>query len=116
MRRYSHQRSKLIADQIQKDIVDTLMHKVRDPRIKWVTINDVEVDEDQSSAKIYWTVLDDTKRQEVIQALASATGFIRTELARKFHTYTIPHLKFVFDDSILRGTKILDIINKANNK
>ena len=114
MKRYSHSRSKRIADQIQKDVVDILRFKVKDPRISWVTINDVEVTEDNTWAKIYWTVLQEEKRLDVSYALESAKGFIRSELSHGFKTYTIPQLKFVYDDSIVRGAKILDILNKVN--
>lgn len=115
MKTYSHSRSKRIADQIQKDIVEILRTKVKDPRIQWVTINDVEVTEDNTWAKIFWTVLNDDKREEVSKALNAATGFIRSELSHGFRTYTIPQLKFVFDDSLLRGTKILEILNQIKN-
>jgi ribosome-binding factor A len=116
MRKYSHSRSKRIADQIQKDIVEILRRKVKDPRIQWVTINDVEVTEDNTWAKIYWTVLDDNKKDEVTQALDSAKGFIRSELSKGFQTYTIPQIKFVFDDSLIRGSNILNVLYKLKNE
>jgi ribosome-binding factor A len=113
MRRYSHSRSKRIADQIQKDIVQILRQKVKDPRITWVTINDVEVTEDNTWAKIYWTVLQDERREDVTKALQSASAFIRSELSHGFKTYTIPQLKFIYDESMVRGAKILSVLNKV---
>lgn len=116
MKRYSYSRSKRIADQIQKDIVQILRFKVKDPRIQWVTINDVEVTDDNTWAKIYWTVLNEEKRLEVNKALESATGFIRSELSHGFKTYTIPQLKFVYDESMVRGSKILGILNQVKDE
>lgn len=115
MRRYSYSysRSKRIADQIQKDVVQILRQKVKDPRIEWVTINDVEVTEDNTWAKIYWTVLHEEKKLEVSKALESAKGFIRSELSHGFKTYTIPQLKFIYDESLIRGSNILGILNKV---
>lgn len=116
MRKYSHSRSERIADQIQKDVVAILRSKVKDPRIGWITINDVEVSEDNSQAKIYWTVLDDSKRLSVEKALEQANGFIRSELAQGFKSYTIPHLKFLYDESLARGSKILSILNEVKKE
>ena len=107
-------RSGRIADQIQKDIMEILRYKVKDPRINWVTINDVEVTDDYSVAKIYWTVLDDIKRSDVELALESSKGFIRSLLSKGFKTYTIPQLKFIYDESLVRGTKMLELINKVS--
>ena len=112
MRKYSHNRSDRIADQIHKDVVEILRRKVKDPRITWVTINDVEVNHDNSVATIYWTVLMEDKRASVATALESATGFVRSELSHGFKTYTIPQIRFVYDESLVRGTRILDLLNK----
>lgn len=116
MRKYSNNRSSRIADQIQKDIVDILRHKVKDPRVSWVTINEVEVTDDYSWAKIYWTLLHIEKRIEVEQVLTKATGFVRSELSKGFRTYTIPQLKFIFDESLERGGKILNILNQVKQE
>ncbi|MDQ5920477.1 MAG: ribosome-binding factor [Pseudomonadota bacterium] len=113
MKKYSHSRSKRIADQIHKDVVQILKFKVKDPRVNWVTINDVEVTDDNTWATIYWTVLPDEKRIDASKALESAKGFIRSELSHGFRTYTIPQLKFVYDESIERGAKILKILDEV---
>lgn len=114
MRRYSHGRSERIADQIHKDVVQILRQKVKDPRIQWVTVNEVEVTDDNTWAKIYWTVLQDEKKEEVAKALESAKGFIRSTLSQGFKTYTIPQLKFIYDESMVRGAKMLDILNQVS--
>ncbi len=116
MRRYSNNRAGRIADQIHKDIVGILRHTVRDPRLNLLTINDVDVDADYAWAKIYWTVYDDTTIVEVTKALESATGFVRSELSKGFKTYTIPQLKFVYDDSMVRGAHILNVLNKVKEQ
>ncbi len=116
MRKYSNNRSGRIADQIQKDVVNILRTKVKDPRVTWVTINDVEIDKENTTASIYWSVLDETKIANVTNALESARGFIRSELSKGFKTYTIPQLKFIFDESLARGAKILSVINQVSKE
>ena len=112
MRKYSGNRSGRIADKIHKDIVAILRQKVKDPRVLWVTISEVEVSDDYSIAKIYWTTIEDDKKKSIAKALEAATGFIRSELSQGFKTYTIPQLRFIYDDSLERGSKILNIIDK----
>ncbi len=116
MRKYSNNRSSRIADQIQKDLVNILRFGIKDPRITWVTITDVEVVKDSSWAKIYWTTLESAKRDEIALALESARGFIRSELAKGFQTYTIPQLKFIYDESLERGAHILSVINRVSSE
>jgi ribosome-binding factor A len=113
MRKYSQNRSSRIADQIHKDIVTILRLKVKDPRLEWVTINDVEVIKDNTLATVYWTILMEDKKDDAIKALEQAKGFIRSELAKDFKTYTIPQLKFIYDQSLERGTKILNLLHEV---
>ncbi len=106
-------RATRMADQIHKDVMAILRHKVKDPRINWVTVNDVEVANDYSLAKIYYTVLEKSQEAPVAKALESAKGFIRSELSKGLTTYTVPQLRFVFDESLERGSHILSLISKA---
>lgn len=116
MRKYSQNRSGRIADQIHKDIVDILRFKVKDPRVTWVTINEVIVTKDNTWATIYWTILMEDKKSDATKALEVARGFIRSELSKGFKTYTIPQLKFVFDESQARGAKILNLIDSVKKE
>ena len=113
MRKYTNNRALRIADQIHKDVMTILRTKVKHPKVKWVTVNDVEVDKEFAYAKIYWSVLDDKEIPSVAKALNSASGFIRTELSKGFKTYTIPQLKFIYDDALQRGLKVLTAIDSV---
>ncbi|RTL01340.1 MAG: 30S ribosome-binding factor RbfA [Proteobacteria bacterium] len=112
----SSNRATRMADQIHKDIMNILRNKVKDPRINWVTVNEVEVTNDYSVAKIYYSVLDNSKLQGIQKALASAKGFIRSELSKGLTTYTVPDLRFIFDTSLERGSHILSLISKVSDE
>lgn len=105
-----------MADQIHKDIMSILRNKVKDPRVNWVTVNDVEVTNDYSLATIYYTVLNQSEAGESGKALEKAKGFIRSELSKGLTTYTVPQLKFVFDESLERGSKILGLISQVSGE
>ncbi|MEN9946644.1 MAG: hypothetical protein RLZZ293_1030 [Pseudomonadota bacterium] len=102
-----------MADQIHKDIMSILRSKVKDPRINWVTVNEVEVTHDYSLAKIYYSVLEKDQQPEIAKALERAKGFIRSELSKGLTTYTVPQLRFIFDEALERGSHILSLIGKA---
>lgn len=105
-----------MADQIQRDLMHILTYKVKDPRVEWITVNEVEITSDYSLAKVFFSLMDKNKLPGVQKALESASGFIRSELSKGLTTYTVPQLKFVFDESLERGSKILSMINQVSKE
>ena len=103
-----------IGSNLVKEISYILASEVKDNDIKFVTVTDVKVTNDLSFAKVYFTVLDDEKRDSTLEALNSAKGFIRKELASRVDIRHIPELEFVFDKSIEYGKKIENIIDKIH--
>ena len=103
----------------QEEISMILMTEIKDEDIKFVTITGVETTSDLSYAKVYFTVLDDTKRKSTLQALNGAASFIRGKLAERVEVRHTPELKFIYDTSIEYGNhidEIIDNINKEENK
>ena len=99
---------------IVREISYILMTEVKDEDIKFVTITDCKTTNDLSFAKIYFTVLDDSKRESTLEALKNASGFIRKELAERIEIRHIPELEFVYDESIEYGRKIEGIIENIH--
>ena len=93
------------------------MLEVKDEDIKFVTITHVDLSSDLSYAKVYCTMLDETKRDKCIHDLNSAKGFIRNELIkRKIEIRKMPEFTFIYDDSIEYGNKIENIIEKIHKE
>ena len=103
-----------IASNLVKEISYILASEIKDHDIKFVTITDCKVTNDLSFAKVYFTVLDDSKKNDTIKALKNASGFIRRELAERVEIRHIPELQFVFDESIEYGNKIEHIIENIH--
>ena len=74
------------------------------------------VTNDLSFARVYFTTLDDNKRDKVIKDMNNASSFFRTELANRLDIRHIPEIKFVYDESIEYGKKIEDIIEQINKE
>lgn len=105
-----------IASNIVKEISYILAYEVKDSDIKFVTVTDCKLTTDLSYAKIYITVLDDSKKVETLKALKDASKFIRRELADRVDIRHVPELEFVYDESIEYGKKIEDLIEKIHEE
>lgn len=91
-----------------------IAHDVKNPNINFVTITGAKVTSDLSMAKIYFTVLNQDKIKETLDALKDASGYIRHELRERIDIRQIPELEFVYDESIEYGNKIEKIIDKLH--
>ncbi len=100
----------------QEEISIILMTEIKDEEIKFVTITGVETTNDLSFAKVYFTVLDETKKETTLKALEKASPFIRSKLAERVEIRHTPELKFIFDTSIEYGNHIEKIIEKINKE
>ena len=103
-----------IADQIQRELAELVRLEVRDPRVGMVTITGVELSRDQSHAKVYFTVLGAASDgEQAREGLQRAAGFLRTQLAHRLTTRTVPTLAFAYDESVERGVRLSRLIDEA---
>ena len=101
---------------MQKEISYILANEIKDKNIEFVTVTAVKVTNDLSYAKVYVTILNQDKKEQIMKALKKASGFIRTELADKLEIRHIPELNFVYDESIEYGNRIENIIDNLHNQ
>ncbi len=112
-RRSTPNRSLRVADQIQRDLAELIPREVRDPRAQLVTVKSVEVTPDYAHAKVYVSsLLDDALG--AVQALNEAAPWLHSLLFKRLHIHTVPHLKFVLDQSGERGLELSQLIDRAN--
>lgn len=105
-----------IASNLVKEISYILMTEVKDPDVKFVTVTDCKVTSDLSYAKVYVTMLNNQYKVETMDALKSASGFIRHELQDRVDIRHIPELEFIYDESIEYGKKIENIIEQIHEE
>lgn len=99
-----------------KEISYILANEIKDHDIKFVTVTDCKVTNDLSIAKVYFTVLDNSRIKETTLALKNASSYIRRNLAERVDIRHTPELIFVYDESIDYGKKIENIIEKIHDK
>lgn len=112
----NHFRGDRVGMEIKREVNDILQKKVRDPRVQGVTITDVHMVGDLSSAKVYYTILSElaSDNQKAQTGLEKATGTIKRELGQRLKMYKIPDLVFVKDESIAYGNKIDQMLRDLN--
>ena len=107
-------KSERAGSDIQRELSNILLLDAKDEDFKRVTITAVDVSNDLSFAKVYFTTLDD--REHVTKDLSNAAGFFRSLLAERLIMRHTPELRFIFDESIEYGAKIERIIEELHNE
>ena len=106
-----------VAERMKKELGAIILQKVKDPRIGFVTVTDVEVTGDLQNAIIFISVLgSDTEKDATLKGLNKAKGFIRTEIGKRIRLRKTPEIEFEFDESIAYGSRIESLLTQVNNE
>jgi ribosome-binding factor A len=109
-------RTERVADLIRREMAEMLLHKLRDPRIGFVSVTGVEVSGDLSSAKVFVSSLaGEEKANELLTVLRRAAPFLRHELAPRLQLREVPELLFSYDHSIERGARVEELLRKLHD-
>lgn len=92
---------------MKKELGEIIGRKIKDPRIGFVTVTDVQVTGDLQQATVFISVLgDEETRENTLKGLAKAKGFIRSEIGQRIRLRKTPEITFEFDESIDYGNRI----------
>jgi ribosome-binding factor A len=109
-----YSRSSRVVEQIKRELAELIRLEVKDPRVGFVTITDVEITADYAHAKVFFSSLKGKDGAEEIQeGLRRASSFLRRELGRRVRIHTTPELHFVYDNSMEEGSRLSALIDKA---
>lgn len=96
-----------ISDRIREQLSEIILLESNDPRLKGVTITDVEVDRELAYAEIYVCALEGIQRsQEILNGLEHAQGYLRSELAHRLELRIFPKLRFHWDPTFEHADQI----------
>ena len=101
--------------EIQK-LVGGIIKELNNPVIEntIVCVTGVKTTEDLEISKIYISVFDKNKQDEVLNQVKHSANFIRKSLASKLDIRKVPYLEFYLDNSIEYGAKIDAVLDKIN--
>ena len=98
-------RSVRVGDQIQKEVSVLLLERVKDPRVKGVTVTGIRLSDDLKQARIYYSVMGSRDQVERAQTgLDSARGFIKRQIGLRMGLRYVPEITFVHDSSLEKGS------------
>lgn len=106
-------RSSRVVEQIKRELAELIRLEVKDPRVNFVTVTDVEITPDYAHAKVFFTALRSEKRAEIEAGLKKSSGFLRRELGKRIRIHTLPELHFVYDASVEEGARLSQLIDQA---
>ncbi|MGM0702050.1 30S ribosome-binding factor RbfA [Halomonas faecis] len=109
-------RTDRVGDQLQKELAVLIQREIKDPRLGMVTVSGVTVSRDLGYADVYVTLLGEETPahvQENLQVLRRASGFLRSQIARRIKLRHVPELRFHFDESVVRGQRLSSLIDEA---
>ena len=106
-------RASRVAEQIQRELALLIRTELKDPRVRLVTVTDVEVTRDLEHAKVYVSVLGSDDASAAVEALAHAAGHLRHLLGRAMRLRLVPELHFTEDRVLIEGSRLSALINKA---
>lgn len=94
----SQGRANRVARRIQEELSTLLLFEVSDPRLDGVFITHVKVDRELAYAEIFVSAIEGMERsEEILEGFQSASGFLRTQLARRINLRSFPKLRFNWD-------------------
>lgn len=112
-----YQRIDRIAEEVRREVDRIIREELNDPRISGTfSVTRAEVTRDLRYAKIYVSVLEDDKRDDLMKALKNASGYVRRALGRNMLIRYSPEIQFVSDQNIAYGVHIAQVLAEARRE
>ena len=107
----SNKRAIRVGELLKEEISQIVLREMKDPRIGFVSVTDVEVSGDLRHAKVFISVYgSDEEKKETLEGLQQAKGFVRKLVGERIKIHHTPEIIFRYDDSIENGVHISEII------
>jgi ribosome-binding factor A len=100
-----------VNETIREILGDAIATELKDPRIGFVTVTEVDTSPDLRSARVYVSVLGD-ERERSLEGLRSSHGVLQGKIAGAMRLKRTPTLTFVYDESAERGDRISRLLDE----
>lgn len=99
-------------ERVREILSELMLRDVADPRLQHVTMTEVRLDPELVYATIYVNALgDESRREEVLDALRRASGFLRREVGKRIRLRVTPELIFKWDTTLEHGERLNQLID-----
>ena len=109
-----YSRGQRVSEQIRRELAELIRLEVKDPRVGFISLTDVELSPDYAHAKVFFTSMTGREGlEEILTGLRRASGFLRRELGRRVRIHTTPQLHFHYDQSVEEGSRLSQLIDQS---
>ena len=106
-------RMRRVNESIREILGDAIATELKDPRIGFVTVTEVDTSRDLRSARVYVSVLgNEEERERSLQGLRSSHGVLQGKIAGAMRMKRTPTLTFLYDESAERGARISRLLGE----
>ncbi len=103
-----------VAEVVREVAAETILHEMRDPRVKNVTVTRAEVSGDLQHAKVYVSIMGSERDEKIcLHGLQRAAGFVQSRLGDRMRTRYIPTIQFVLDKGVKNSIEVARLISEA---
>jgi ribosome-binding factor A len=113
------QRQLRVGEELRHVLAQIILRgELNDPDLRGlsVTVSEVRVSPDLSSATVFVTQLGGGNSDKIERALGRATPFLRRQIARRVHLRRVPNLSFERDTSFDYADRIDNILQGVNKE
>ncbi len=115
MKKTPYSRKEKIEKLLHREVA-MLLPKLKDPRVSFITITEVEVSNDLRNAKVYYTVMDKNVVKETEVMFDKAKGYIKSQIAQRLNLKNAIDIKFVYDKFLDNAQRVLFLLDKIKDE
>ena len=102
-----------VNEAIKEVLADAIATELKDPRIGFVTVTDVDTSPDLRAARVFVSVLgNESERESALEGLRSSHGFLQGKIASQMRMKRTPTLTFHYDESVERGVRLSELLDE----
>jgi ribosome-binding factor A len=106
-----------VNEAVREVLSETLAEGLKDPRVGFVTVTSVETSADLRHAKVFVSVLGGQReREQTLAGLRSSHGYLQERVAAAVRLKRTPQLQFVYDESVVRGMRIQELLQRYESE
>jgi ribosome-binding factor A len=103
-----------VDEAIREVLADAIAKYVKDPRVGFVTVTDVDTSADLRHARVFISALgEDDARQATLDGLASAHGVLQRHIADELRLKRTPALSFELDETAARAARLEQLLDES---
>ena len=111
MQKKNTKRMDRVDEEFKRELSKIIDQNLKNPNITGlISVTKVKTSSDLKTAKVYISILGSKSKKNTLEGIRNASGFIRTELAKRVNLRYTPELKFEEDETLEYGAKIDKIL------